>query len=163
MDDIERHHWARALTTAGWLSLLSYLAVLAVQLNRARQTTQSRFDDGVWGVRIEQVSFASLPQNLVVLVPAAAAAVAATMVARGTVAELEVWLERLLRAVAGAAVVAITLAALGVAAAVFRQTSSVSDFSYLINRLGGIALGAAVIRVCLAAERRGQLPSSPSR
>jgi hypothetical protein len=162
MTDADRQHWARALTTAGWLSLLSYLAVLTVQLNRARQTTQSRFD-GVWGVRIEQVSFASLPQNLVVLVPAAVAAVAASVVARGTVAELEVWLERLLRAVAGAAMLAVVLAALGIGAVVLGQTTSVGDFSYLINRLGGIALGAAMIRVCLAADRRSQLPRSPSR
>ncbi len=55
----------------------------------------------MWGQRVEILSFLSLPQNVVVLVPAAAAAAAATFVGRGTLAALEPWLERLLRLVAG--------------------------------------------------------------
>ena len=79
MTDGEREHWSRLLTKVGWLFTLAELAIAAAIVNRARAVTTSSFEDGVWGQRAEILSFLSLPQNVVVLVPAAAAAAAANV------------------------------------------------------------------------------------
>ncbi len=98
MTDGEREHWSRLLTKVGWLFTLAELAIAAAIVNRARAVTTSSFEDGVWGQRAEILSFLSLPQNVVVLVPAAAAAVAGTLIGAGHA--------RRARAVAGAAAAA---------------------------------------------------------
>ena len=62
-----RIRWVDALTTAGWCLWLAYLALVAIELRRAFAITTSRFEDGVWGQRVETISFVSIPQNSIVL------------------------------------------------------------------------------------------------
>jgi hypothetical protein len=153
MSDTERERWANTFVTAGWLFVLGYLAIVAVQVNRARNITTPSFEDGVWGERIEIVSFAAIPQQIIVLVPAAAAAVAAVLMSRDTVVDREPWLDRLVRAVAGTAILAIALGVVGGIAVAVRDRDSVGDFGDLVSRVGGIAMASAIVRVCLLAER----------
>jgi hypothetical protein len=159
-----RERWAGVLTTVGWLFLVGYLAEIAVQIDRARRITTSSFSDGVWGQRVEVLSFVVIPQGIIILVPAAAAAVAAVLLARGTLAEHEPWHGVLVRAVAGTAIVAIALAVVHVLVVVFDGTDDdAGDFGSLVRRMGGLAMAAAIVRICLEAERERQVPSSPSR
>jgi hypothetical protein len=153
MTDREREHWSRLLTKIGWLFIIAELAIAAAIVNRARAITTSSFEDGVWGQRAEILSFLSLPQNVVVLVPAAAAAAAATLVGRGTLAVLEPWLERLLRLVAGFSLALIALGVVGIIDVLARAGDSISDFGDIVNRLGGILMGVATVRLCLESER----------
>ena len=153
MTDAEREHWSRLLTRVGWLFTLAEVAIAAALVNRARAVTTSSFEDGVWGQRVEILSFLSLPQNVVVLIPAAGAALAATLIGRGTLAAVEPWLERLLRLVAGLALASIALAAVGILDVIARAGDAVGDFSEIVNRLGGMAMAVGVARLCLEAER----------
>ncbi|MDJ0769216.1 MAG: hypothetical protein QNJ12_10495 [Ilumatobacter sp.] len=155
MNDDERVRWARALTTAGWLFVLAYLTYLVGQIRRAFAITTASFEDGIWGQRVEQVSFATLPQNVIIAVPAAIAAVAATLLVRDLVDRREIWLAQLVRIVAGLGYMIIGLAVLGIVGLLFRNPDGVGDFVQFLGRIGGIMLGAAMIRVCLEAERLG--------
>ena len=156
--DVDRARWARALTSAGWASVLAYLALLAVAVNRARLTDDVGFSDGVWGQRLEVLSFAAFPQQLMVLVPAAVAAVGAVFLGAAAVETVEPWHQRLVRLTAGAAFVAIALAVLDVLSIVVRGDDSVGDFGDIVQRAGGVALAWAIIRVCLEVERMAQPP-----
>ena len=149
----DRERWSRALTTAGWLITASYLLLLVEQIRRAMRITDSRFEDGVWGQRAETVSFMALPQNLVILVPAAAAAVAAVWLMTTEDRLPAAWTRRLVRVVAGLGYVVIALAVIGIID-VFAQSPDViaGNFS-LVTRLGGILMAAAMIRVCVESER----------
>jgi hypothetical protein len=158
MTEGERQLWARASTTAGWLFLLGYLAIVAVQIDRARRITTASFDDGVWGERIEVVSFVAVPQQMTVLAPAAIAAVGATLFAAGTLAEVEPWIDRLVLFVAGTAIAATVAAIVGVIAVVAREGDPSWDFGDLVSRLGGIAIGIGIVRLCLAAQRASAPP-----
>jgi hypothetical protein len=151
--DPDRVRWARALTSAGWASLISYLALLAVAINRARLTDDAPFEDGLWGQRLELLSFAAFPQQVVVLVPAAAAALGAMLLGRDALVAIEPWHARLVRGTAGAAVVAIALAVVDVVSIVVQGDESVGDFGAVVHRVGGIALAWAVVRVSLEIER----------
>ncbi len=157
MDAAERDRWIRALTSAGWLSLVGYLAILATQLDRARRTTTSSFEDGVWGQRLEQVSFVALPQNLMVLVPAVACALVAAALSRELTRDL--WLDRLVRAAAGTAFVAVALAVFALVETVLVGADSVGDFASIVNRVGGALMAVAMIRLCLQAERDRPRPT----
>jgi hypothetical protein len=139
------------------MSLVGYLAILATQLDRARRTTTSRFEDGVWGQRLEQVSFVALPQNLMVLVPAVACALVAAALARGLARDL--WLDRLVRAAAGTAFVALVLAVVALVEAVLVGGDSANDFASVVNRVGGALMAIAMIRLCLQAERERPRPT----
>lgn len=138
--------------TAGWLLFVGYIAELAVQFDRARQITTSSFGDGVWSQRVEILSFAMLPQQLIVLVPATAAAVGAAMLAKGTILAVEPWLDRLVVAVAGTAVFAIALGVVGIVVSV-ASTDDAGDFGNVVRRVGGIAMAIAIVRVSLMADR----------
>jgi len=151
--DVEREHWARAMTTAGWLVVVGYLGIVVLQIDRARRTTEAAFEDGVWGQRIEQVSFVAIPQNIVVLFAAAIVTVGAVVVGRGTLADADVWLDRLVRVVAGTAIVAILIAVIRVLDVMIRDPQTGGDLPDIVSRLSGILIGIAVVRLCLAAER----------
>lgn len=158
MTDGERLAWARALTSAGWLFVFAYLAFVTAVIRRASAITSGSFEDGIWGQRIEIVSFVSLQQNVIMLAPAAAAAVAASLTARSVVDHVvdrsDLWLYRLVRVVAGLSYVIIVVALIGMIAVFFRFPDSVGDLNALLGRLGGILMALAMIRVCLEAERR---------
>ena len=70
----DRIRWIATATYVGWLTLSAYIALIIIELRRAAAISESRFEDGVWGQRIEIVSFVALPQNAVILVPPAIAA-----------------------------------------------------------------------------------------
>lgn len=140
----------RALTTAGWVALVSYLGIIAIEVRRAAAITTSRFEDGVWGQRIEIVSFVTLPQNIAVLMlPVATAVTAAVMLAgvhpddRGDT----VWLTRLTTVTGGLCVVAIFLALLGIGGIPFRYADPLADLGALVGRLSGIAMAAGALRL----------------
>jgi hypothetical protein len=150
----DRQRWAVALTTAGWLVLAAYLLLLIAQIRRAFAVTVSSFEDGVWGQRIETVSFVTLPQNLVILVPAAAAGVAAVMLLRDAPLQLQgSWARQLVRVVAGLCYVVVVLAILGIVDVFMQTPDSVGGTSAILTRVGGILMAIGMIRVCLEAER----------
>ena len=150
MGPTDRLRWVRALTTAGWVALASYLGIIAIEVRRAAAITTSRFEDGVWGQRIEIVSFVTLPQNIAVLMlPVATAVTAAVMLAgvhpddRGDT----VWLTRLTTVTGGLCVVAIFLALLGIGGIPFRYADPLADLGALVGRLSGIAMAAGALRL----------------
>jgi hypothetical protein len=153
MSDNERVRWATALTTAGWLFVVAYLAFVTAMFRRASALKSGSFDDGVWGQRIEIMSFVSIHQNVIMLAPAAAACVGATMLASDVADRTHIWLAQLVRVVAGLCYVVIAVAVIGIIALFFRSPDSVSDLGALLGRLGGILMAIAMIRVCLEAER----------
>lgn len=152
MNDADRIRWAKALAFAGWMSLLSYLTYLIGQLRRAA-LQQGSFEDGQWGQRIELISHATLPQNVIVLMAGVAAAIGGTLLVRSLVDPVVVHLARLVRVIAGLGVVLVGLATIGIIAVFFRTFDSIGDVNDVLARLGGIALAAAAIRLCLEAER----------
>jgi hypothetical protein len=151
----DRIRWSRALLFAGWLSVAAYLGYLVTQIRRAAATTTGSFEDGVWGQRIELVSFAALPQNVVIIAPAVAAAITGTLLMRSLVVPVVVHLQLLVRIVAGLSIVIIALGILGIVAVFFRDVDPVGDVGAVLGRLGGIALAAGAVRLCLEAETTG--------
>jgi hypothetical protein len=134
------------------MSVLAYLSYLVIQIRRAAAIRNGSFEDGLWGQRIEQISHATLPQNLVILVPAVAAAVTGALLVRSLVAPVVVHLARLIRVIAGLAFVVVAIAVVGIVAVFFRRYDSVGDTAAVLGRIGGIAMAAATIRLCLEAD-----------
>jgi hypothetical protein len=152
VNEHDRIRWARALVFAGSMSVLAYVSYLVIQIRRAAAIRNGSFEDGVWGQRIEQVSFATLPQNLVILAPAVAAAIAGALLVRSLVAPVVVHLGRLIRVIAGLSFVVVAIAVVGIVAVFFRSYDSVGDTAAVLGRIGGIAMAAATIRLCLEAD-----------
>ena len=152
MSDHDRLRWARALTTAGWLFVIGYMTFVTAVFRRASALRTGSFEDGLWGQRIEIVSFVSVAQNVVMLVPAAAACVVATLLVGGLADRRQMWLVQLVRVVAGMSYVIIAIAFVGIVAVFFRTPDSVSDLEALLGRVGGILMALAMIRMCLEAE-----------
>lgn len=148
MNEHDRIRWAKAALFAGWMFVLSYLSYLVVQIRRATAIRSGSFEDGVWGQRIEQVSFATLPQNLIVLVPAVIAAVTGALLVRSLVAPVVVQIGRLTKAIAGLGFVVVAVAVIGIVAVFFRNYDAVGDTAAIIGRLGGVFMALAIIRVC---------------
>jgi len=157
MSEADQRRWALALTTAGWLVLAAYLLLLIAQIRRAFAVTVASFEDGVWGQRIELVSFVTLPQNLVILVPAAAAGVGAVMLLHDAPHEMRgSWARQLVRITAGLCYVVVALAVLGIVDVLMQTPDSIGGTSAILTRVGGILMAIAMIRVCLEAERSTQ-------
>ena len=153
MNAIDRERWARAIVTAGWLVTGSYLLFLIGQIRRALAVSQASFEDGVWGQRVEQISFVALPQNLVILVPAAVAGVGATWLMLGAGLDQVAWTRQLVRVVAGVSLVTVVLAVLGILDVFAQSPDWVGGSIAVLNRVGGILMAWAMIRVCLESER----------
>ncbi len=153
MNAIDRERWSRALGTCGWLLAGAYLLFLIGLIRRASAVSNSSFSDGVWGQRAETVSFAALPQNLVILVPAAAAGVIATNLAVGIGLDPSRWTRQLVRVVAGMCYVVIGLATLGIVDVFAQSPDWLGGTEAVLNRVGGILMASAMIRVCLESER----------
>ena len=137
---------------AGWMFVIAYLSYLVVQIRRAAAIRDGSFEDGLWGQRIEQVSFVTLPQNLVILAPAIVAAVAGALLVRSLVAPVVVQIGRLTRVIAGLAFVVVAIALVGIVAVFFRNYDSVGDTAAILGRLGGVAMAAGMIRLCLEVD-----------
>jgi hypothetical protein len=148
----DRERWSRALTTAGWLLTGSYLLLLVAQIRRTMQVRESSFPDGVWGQRAETIAFIALPQNLVMLVPAAAAAILAAWLLTTEDRLPLPWTRRLVRVVAGLGYVVILLAAVGIIDEFAQAPDAIGGAFNLMNRIGGILVSAAVIRVCVEVD-----------
>jgi len=152
VNDQDRIRWARSLVVAGWTSALAYATYLVTQVRRATAISEASFEDGLWGQRIEQISFAALPQNLVILAPAAAAAVAGAVAVRSLVDPVVVRLGRLVRVVASLASIAVAISGIGIVAVFFRNYDNVGDTAAILGRLGGAALGVGMLRLCVEAS-----------
>ncbi|MGI9644463.1 MAG: hypothetical protein ACR2O6_04055 [Ilumatobacteraceae bacterium] len=155
MHDDQAIRWARATNVAGWLFLLAYLGVITGIVRRAAALSDASFEDGLWWQRVEIISFAALPQNFVVLVPAVAAAVAGTVIARSVIDQSVIMLRQLVRVVAGTCYVVIVIGAFGIVGVFFRNSDGVGDVSALLGRMGGILMAVGMIKLCLEAERSG--------
>lgn len=141
------------MSFAGWMFVAAYLGFITWQVRRAFAIREGSFEDGLWWQRIEQISFLTLPDNVMVLVPAAAAGAIGTVLVRGVVDASVLSLAQLVRIVAGLAYVVIAIATLGIIGIFFRKPDSVGDLAAFVLRLGGIAMAIAMIRICLEAER----------
>jgi hypothetical protein len=153
VNEHDRIRWARALVFAGWMSVLAYLGYLATQIRRAAATRSGSFEDGVWGQRVEFVSFAALPQNVTILMPGVAAAVAAAILVRPLVDQTVLSSRQLVRITAGIGGVIVVIGFAGIIGLFFRNVDPVSDFGALLGRLGGILMAIGSIRLCNEAER----------
>ena len=153
MSDHDRARWGRALTTAGWLFVVAYLTFLTSQIRRAVALQRPSFEDGLWGQRIELISFATLPQNLIILVPAAAAGAVGTVLVGDLIDRTDMWLAQLVRVVAGLSYVIVVIAVLGIIAVFWRSPDGLSDVVAILGRFGGILIAIAIARVSLEAER----------
>ncbi|MCB0966217.1 MAG: hypothetical protein KDB37_05230 [Ilumatobacter sp.] len=152
MSEHDRLRWARALVFTGWVFAFAFAGYLITQIRRAVAISNGSFEDGVWGQRIELVSFATLPQNAIIVVPGLAAAIAAAWLVRPLVDPVVVQVRWLIRILAGLAYVIIAVGVVGIVAVFFRNFDSVGDVGAILGRLGGVAIGAAVVRLCTEAE-----------
>ena len=151
-----RVRWVDALTTAGWCLWLAYLGIVAIELRRAFAITTSSFEDGVWGQRVETVSFVAIPQNSMVLAAAALCVALASMLWSGIHPDDKPprqSLQRLATMVGGVAIVVIGVALLGIGGIPFRYADPLADLGALVGRIAGVAVAAACLRLTrLAAE-----------
>lgn len=153
MSDDDRIRWARALVVAGWLFVATYLTFLITQIRRAAAVSDTRFEDGDWGARIEQISFASRPEFVASIIAATAATLVGVALTRSLVDAAELQLRSLVRVIGGVCVVIVTIGAVGIVALFFRNPDSVGDVGYLLSRTGGILTALACMRLCAEAER----------
>jgi hypothetical protein len=151
----DRLRWSRALLFAGWMSVAAYVGYLITQIRRAAAVHSGSFEDGIWGQRVELVSFASLPQNVVILAPGVAAAIAAALLVRSVVDPVVVQLQVLLRIIAGLSLVIISLGVVGIIGVFLRNFDNVGDIGAILGRAGGILLGIGAVRLCIEAENTG--------
>ncbi len=138
--------WVRHLTIGGWLLLGGSFGFIGFQLDRVRSIGPGDSPFDVWDQRIEVLSFIMLPPNLTVLVPPAAAAVTATALCRG---ERDVWLDALLRIVAGIAVVMAVIGAVSILNIAVNDDGNVDG---VFLRLGGVSIAAGIAWLCRAAD-----------
>lgn len=135
---------------AGWCFLGAYVGIIAIELRRAAAITSSSFEDGVWGQRVEIISFVALPQNIAMLALAALTVTIARILVTPVHPDdrpTEPWTDRLGRTVAGVAVIVIGLALLGIGGIPFRYADPLADLGALVGRASGVAVATAAIRL----------------
>ena len=137
------------------MSVAAYLGYLVTQIRVAAAVRSSSFEDGIWGQRVELISFASLPQNVVILAPAVAAAITGSILVRSLVDPVVIHLQVLVRIIAGLSLVVVALGIIGIAGVFFRDVDTVGDVGAILGRLGGILLAAGALRLCVEAEGTG--------
>lgn len=137
----------RALTSAGKLCYLGWLLFFFRQVERVVRVSPQQFA-GVWDQRLEVLSFIVLPPNILVLVPAAACAAAATWLA-GPSQELD--LAILLRLVRWTANLQAVIALTSAVSVVFNDTRSPTQVGDVAIRIGAFAFAVAISRFCRAA------------
>ena len=155
MSDDDRIRWARALVVASWLFVATYLTFLITQIRRAAAVSDTRFEDGDWGARVEQISFASRPEFVVSIIAATAATLVGVALTRNVVDPVLLQLRTLVRLIGGICVIIVIMGAVGIIALFFRNPDSVSDLGYLLSRTGGILTAVACMRLCTEVERTG--------
>lgn len=136
----------------GWAFVFGFAGYLITQVRRAAAVSEGSFEDGVWGQRAELVSFATLPQNAIIVAPALAAALAAAWLVKPIVEPVVVHVRWLVQIIAGLAYVIVALGVLGLVAISFRNFDPVGDVGAVLGRLGGVVIGLAMARLCTEAE-----------
>jgi len=130
----QRIRWIITATHVGWLSLSAFVALIVIEVRRAAAISESRFEDGVWGQRVEIVSFIALPQNAVILIPPAVAAAVAGVLITGLHPDDRpdfVWARRLARVTGGIALMVIVLAVIGIIGIPFRYADPLADLAVI--------------------------------
>ena len=84
--------------------------------------------------------------------PAVAAGVVGTVVARSIIDQSVIRLRQLVRVAAGTCYVVIVLGALGIIGVFVRNSDAVGDLEPLLGRIGGILMAVGMIKLCLEAE-----------
>lgn len=147
----ERSAIVRSLTIAGWFLVGGSIGLIAFQLNRVRSISGggTAFSTA-WEQRIEVLSFVMLPPNMMVLIPAATAAVAATWLAGK---DREVWLVTLVRLVATVAGAMFVIGLIAIVNIFQRDAAGQRDIEGVYLRLGGVSMAVGIVILCWAAER----------
>ena len=139
----------RALTTAGILCFAAWLLFLLRQLERVITVSEQRFA-GPWDQRIEVLSFIVVPPNILLLVPSAICAVAATWLA-GSAQELDQAI--LLRIVRWAANLMIGIAAISIISLIVNDNDNPNRIGDIAVRVSGALIAAAIGQVGRVTER----------
>lgn len=137
------------LTTTGLLAYTAWLLFFFRQIERAVRVSSQPFA-GVWSQRIEVLSFVVFPPNVLILVPAAALASAATWMA-GPRQTLD--LAILLRIVRWSANVLAAIAVAGVVDTIVSDSGSPTRAGDVALRLSGLLFAVAISRMCKAVGR----------
>jgi hypothetical protein len=139
----------RALTRSGLLLYAAWAISFFWQVNQAVRVSQQQFA-GLWDQRIEVISFIVLPPNVLMLVPAAACAVTATVLAAD---RQEIDTAILLRLCRWSAGLIMLIAALSMVSEVINDADSPSLISDIGLRVAGLLVAAAIETLCRTAER----------
>ncbi|BAN03000.1 hypothetical protein [Ilumatobacter coccineus] len=140
----------RALTSAGMVFYVGWLLFFFRQVERVFRVSPQRFA-GLWDQRLEVLSFVVLPPNILIIVPAAACASAATWIA-GQAQELDLaillrlttWSINLMGAIAAASAV-VTL---------MTDNGSPTRAGDAAIRIAGLMFAIATSQFCRVAARR---------
>lgn len=153
---IDRERWGRVLTLAGWCSYAAYLAIVLSTLDRVRTAPRSQVFDSVWDQRLELLSFAMIPQQIVVLAPAVAIVVLTGLDV------VDAGPSRVLRrAVELTSFVAVAIGALDIVSTLLRDNGGGPvEWSEILLRLGGILLASSYLAVCRLAADESRFRSS---
>lgn len=159
-DTTARSDLVQALTTAGWFAFVAWLLFLFRQISRVVRVDEQAFA-GVGEQRIEVMSFLVLPQNALLLLPAAALASTAVWMS-GATESLSLAVQ--IRVVRWAAIGQIAIAIVSIVSIVVNETGSPTESEDIALRIAGIVMSVAVVKVTAAVERhspggaRGPVP-----
>ena len=152
--------WSRRLTLAAWMGLVGYLSVVAYLANRVRRlgNVEAPFAESIWDQRLEVLSFAVLPQQVIILVVAAALAGVAAEVQRRTGDPTGAWLRTALTSLGAAAAVVVLVAVASIVSILTRDPPEPDRAGDLYLRLGGVALAGAAGALLWTAQRPSTSP-----
>jgi hypothetical protein len=139
----------RALTRSGLLLFAAWAVSLFWQLNQAVRVSSQPFA-GLWDQRIEVLSFVVLPPNVLMLVPAAACAVAATVLASD---DQQLDLAILLRLCRWSANLLAVIAIVSMLNSVINDVGSQSLIADIGLRASGLIVAVSVSTLCSVVER----------
>lgn len=158
-ESTSRSDLVQSLTSAGWFAFVAWLLFLFRQIGRVAQVGSQSFG-GIWEQRIEVLSFAVLPPNSLMLVPAAALACVATWMSGPT---MSLGLAVQLRIVRWAAMLQIAIGVASVISIIVNETGSPTESQDIAQRVSGIVLSFAIIKVTAAIERGSPGGALPGR
>jgi hypothetical protein len=137
----------RALTSAGMLCYLGWLMFFFRQVERVLRVSPQRFA-GLWDQRLEVLSFVVLPPNIIVVVPAAACASAATWIA-GQSQQID--LAILLRLTRWSVNLMGGIAVVSATSTLITDNGSPTRVGDAAMRVAGFVFAVAISRLCKAA------------
>lgn len=140
----------RALTSAGMLCYLAWILFFFRQVERAFRVSPQRFA-GLWDQRLEVLSFVVLPPNIVIIIPAAACASAATWLA-GPAQEFD--LAILLRLTRWTVNLLGGIAAISAVSTFINDNGSPTHVGDAAIRVGGLLFAVAISQFCRIAGQQ---------